>query len=154
MDALPLLTTSDKICINFCIPSIFWNKKVKRVDEEKAEWKKKIKKVRSRRKRMGGARGMAMGRDGSEGWGFRPHPTWFCLKPSLPRPAPHDGKNFPAQSPPLGPLWSPTPPSKTLLLVNLPTTITIFFFFYETYFVSKNILEITNKFIPSNQTNF
>ena len=44
------------------------------------------------------------------------------------------------------------PPRKTLLLVNLPTIITIFF--NKTYFVSKNILEITNKFILSNQTNF
>ena len=38
-----------------------------------------------------------------------------------------------------------TPPPKTLLLVNLPTIITIFF--NKTCFVNKNILEITNKFI-------
>ena len=51
---------------------------------------------------------------------------------------------------PLGP--RETPPRKTLLLVNLPTIITIVF--NKTYFVSKNILEIKNKFILSNQTNF
>ena len=34
----------------------------------------------------------------------------------------------------------------------MPTTITILF--NKTYFVNKNILEITNKFIPLNQTNF
>ena len=49
-------------------------------------------------------------------------------------------------------VFRPAPSRKTLLLVNLPTTITIVF--NKTCFVNKNILEITNKFIPSNQTNF
>ena len=46
----------------------------------------------------------------------------------------------------------PTPSYKTLFLVNLPTTITIVF--NKTYFITKNIFEITNKFIPSNQSNY
>ena len=69
-----------------------------------------------------------------------------------PCPTPHDGENFPAPSSPLGALQSPAPPHKTLLLVNFPTTIAIIF--NKTCFVNKNILEINNKFIPSNQTNF
>ena len=54
--------------------------------------------------------------------------------------------------PPLGAPRSPAPPRKTLLLVNLLTSITITF--NKTCFVSKNIFEITNKFIRSNQINF
>ena len=69
---------------------------------------------------------------------------------ALPRPAWR--RKFSCPIPPLGALRRPAPPRKTLLLVNLPTTITIVF--NKTYFVNKNILEITNKFIPSNQTNF
>ena len=83
----------------------------------------------------------------SKGWGLRPRPTWFCLTPS-----PHDGKNFLTSSPSLGALQSPTSLRRTLLIVNLSTTITIVF--NKIYFVNKNILEITNKFILSNQTNF
>ena len=93
---------------------------------------------------------MAMGQGGSEGWGLAPAPHDFVLP--YPHPALHDGKFFFAPSPPLWALRSPTPPRKILLLVNLPPTITIVF--NKTYFVSKNILEIINKFIPSNQTNF
>ena len=90
---------------------------------------------------------MAIGRGKSEGWGLRPHPTWFCLTQS-----PHDGKNFLTLSPSLRALQSSVSFRKTLLLINLSTTITIVF--NKIYFVNKNILEITNKFIPSNQTNF
>ena len=49
-------------------------------------------------------------------------------------------------------VFAPILPFKTLLLVNLLTFITIFF--NKIRFVNKNILEITNKFIPSYQTNF
>ena len=94
---------------------------------------------------------MAMGRGKSKGWGLCPRPTWFRCTPS-PRLAPHDGENFPAPSSPLGAPQNPAPPCKTLLLVNLPTTIVIVF--NKTCFVNKNILKINNKFIPSNQTNF
>ena len=44
------------------------------------------------------------------------------------------------------------PSRKTLFLVDLLTIITIFF--NKTCFINKNILKITNKFIPSNQINF
>ena len=30
--------------------------------------------------------GNGVGRDGVQGWGLRPRPTWFCLTPSLPHP--------------------------------------------------------------------
>ena len=72
---------------------------------------------------------MAMRWGGSEGWGLRPRPAWFCLTP------------FP-----------PASPCKILFLVNLPTTITTIS--NKTCFVNKNILEITNKLIPSIQSNF
>ena len=90
---------------------------------------------------------MAIGRGNSEGWGLRPRPTWFCLTPFS-----HDGKNFLTPSLSLRALQSPAPLRKTLFLINLSITITIVF--NKIYFVSKNILEITTKFIPSNQTNF
>ena len=67
-------------------------------------------------------------------------------------PAPHDKKNFLALSPPLRASWNPAPPRKTLHFVNLPTIIAIIY--KKTYFISKNVLEIKNKFIPSNSTNF
>ena len=67
-------------------------------------------------------------------------------------PVLHDSENFLTSSLLLGAPQSPVPPRKTLLLVNLPTTIA--FVFNRTYFVTKNILEIKNKFISSNQTNF
>ena len=90
---------------------------------------------------------MAIERGESEGWNFRFRPTWFCLTPS-----PHDGENFLTSSPPLGAPQSPASLRKTLLFVNLSTTITIVF--NKIYFVNKDILEITNKFISSNQINF
>ena len=81
---------------------------------------------------------------------FAPAPHDFVL--SNPHPVSHDRENFLAPSPPNGAPRSPAPPCKTLLLVNLSTTITIVF--NKTCFINKNILEITNKFIPTNQTNF
>ena len=93
---------------------------------------------------------MAMRWGGFEGWGLRPHPHGFVLP--HPRPALHEKQNFPAPSPPLWALRSLAPPRKTLLLVNFPTTIAIIF--NKTFFVNKNILEINNKFISSNQTSF
>ena len=81
---------------------------------------------------------------------FAPTPHSFILFHS--RPVLHDGENFLTSSLLFGAPQSPAPPRKTLLLINLPTTITIVF--NKTYFVNKNILKITNKFIPSNQINF
>ena len=88
------------------------------------------------------------GRGGSEGWGLHLRPAWFCLISS--RLASHDKENFLAPFPPLRALWSLAPPCKTL--AHLPITITIVF--NKTCFVNKYILEITNNFISSNQTNF
>ena len=51
----------------------------------------------------------------------------------------------------LGP--HPNPSCKTLIFVNLPQNY-YYYFFNKTCFINKNILEITNKFIPSNQTKF
>ena len=72
------------------------------------------------------------------------------MKDGVFAPAPHDGENFLPHPCPLGP--HEAPPCKTLLLINLSTTIIIVF--NKTCFISKNILKITNKFILSNQTNF
>ena len=47
---------------------------------------------------------------------------------------------------------NPALPRKTLLFVNLPYNQ--YNFFNETYLTNKNILEITTKFILSNQINF
>ena len=77
---------------------------------------------------------MAMGWCEFERWGLRP------------RPASHDGENFLAPCPTLGALRSPAPPRKILFFVNLPYNQ--YNFFNETYFINKNILEITIKFIP------
>ena len=79
---------------------------------------------------------MAMGRCESEGWGLRP------------RTASHDGENFLASSPTLRALRSLAPPRKILFFVNLPHNL--YNFLNETYFINKNILEITIKFIPEN----
>ena len=70
---------------------------------------------------------------------------------SAPTPSRMTGK-ISCPFPPLGAPRSPAPPHKTLLHVNLPITITIFF--NKTCFYNKNILKITKNFIPSNQTYF
>ena len=79
-------------------------------------------------------------------------PALYSFVLSHYRLAPHDGENFLTPSPPLGALRSPVPPRKTLLSINFPYNQ--YNFFNETYFINKNILEITTKFIPSNQINF
>ena len=91
---------------------------------------------------------MAMGRGGAgpKDGVFIPAPHGFVLP--YPRMM---GKIFLTHPCPLGPCKALSQPV-TLLLVNLSTTITIVF--NKIYFINKNILEITNKFIPSNQTNF
>ena len=91
---------------------------------------------------------MVASRDGNgvgRVWRMRPLPlsrmVLSCLIPTSPRMT---GKIFLPHPRPLGPHKAPphlTSPCKTLLLVNLLTTITIVF--NKTYFVSKNILEIT-----------
>ena len=93
---------------------------------------------------------MAIGWAGPKDSVFTPTPHSFVLL--HPRPILHDEENFLTAFLPLRAPQSPTAPHKTLLLVNLPIAITIFF--NKTCFVNKNILEITNKFIPLNQTNF
>ena len=82
--------------------------------------------------------GMAMGRARFKGWGFNSCPTSFVLFHLW--PASHDKENFLVH------------PVKLYFFVNLSRTITIVF--NKTSFVNKNIFEITNKSIPSNQTNF
>ena len=52
---------------------------------------------------------MAMERGGIKGCDLHSRPVWFCLAPFLPRPAPHDGKNFLTLSPPLGAHARPHP---------------------------------------------
>ena len=81
-----------------------------------------------------------MGQGGAKVWGLRP------------RPAPYDRENSHPISAPLGPHETPSHPVKFYFLLIYLTTSTIFF--NETYFINKNILEITTKFIPSNQINF
>ena len=86
--------------------------------------------------------GMAMGWGEAERWGLRPR-----LAP------PHMmGKNFPPHPCSLGPHEILSHLIKLYFLLIFPITSTIFF--KETYFINKNILEITTKFIPSNQINF
>ena len=78
-----------------------------------------------------------MGRGGAEGWGLRPHPTWFYLTPSPlrsapprpapPRPAPPDRENFLIPSPPLGPCKALPHLVKLYFLLICLTTSTIFF---------------------------
>ena len=91
-----------------------------------------------------------MGRVGPKDGIFTPVPYGFILP--HPRSTPHDGENCLTLSPLLGASQSLAPSRKTLLLVNLSTTITIVF--NKICFINKNILKITNKFILSNQTNF
>ena len=95
-------------------------------------------------------------RDGSEAGQDRrmrylspPSMVLFCPIPTLPYMT---GKIFLPHSRPLGPREALPPPHKTLLFVNFPYNQ--YNFFNETYFINKNILEITTKFITSNQINF
>ena len=68
-------------------------------------------------------------------------------------PAPHDRENFLPHPRPLRPRTAPFHPVKLYFLLIFPTTITVFSN-KMTCFNNKNILEIINKFILSNQTNF
>ena len=76
---------------------------------------------------------MVIEQAGAEGWDLRPRPTWFCLAPSPP-------------------LKVPSHPVKLYFLLICPYNK--YNFFNETNFINKNILEITTKFILSNQFNF
>ena len=75
------------------------------------------------------------------------------LAPSLPCPTLHDGENFLPHPRPLGPRKTLPHLVKLYFMLIFPTTITIFSN-KMTCFNNKNILEIINKFILSNQTNF
>ena len=92
-----------------------------------------------------------MERGKSKGQGLHPHPTRFCLAPSPAQPRMTRKISCPIPAP-QGPVKPhPTPPRKTLFFVNFPYNQ--YNFFNETYFITKNILEIKTKFIPSNQIN-
>ena len=79
-------------------------------------------------------------------------PPRMVLSCPIPTPPRMMGKTFPPHPHPLGPRKAPPHPVKLYFLIICPTTSTIFF--NETYFIDKNILEITTEFIPSNQINF
>ena len=67
---------------------------------------------------------MVMGWSKFEGWGLRSSSARFCLTQSQSHPAWWGKFSYPIPTP-----WDPAnphPPRKILLLVNLPTTITIF----------------------------
>ena len=95
---------------------------------------------------------MAMGRDGAgpKDRVFVPTSHDFVLL--YPHLVLHDWENFFISFLPLGAPRGLAPSRKTLLIVNLPYNK--YNFFNETYFINKNILGITTKFIPSNQINF
>ena len=93
---------------------------------------------------------MAMGR-------ARPKDAVFALAPHgfvllHPRPSPHDVEIFLPHPCPFGPCKAPPHPIKLYFLMIYPQLLQ--FFFNKTCFINKNILEIINKFIPSNQTKF
>ena len=73
-----------------------------------------------------------------EEWGLCPVLHGFILP--HPQLAPHDRENFIISSLSLRAPRSPTPPRKTLLLVNLLTTITIFFI--KTFLLVKIYLKL------------
>ena len=92
---------------------------------------------------------MAMGRGGAG-----PKDGVFALVPQdfvllHPRPLSHDTENFLLHLRPLGPCEASSHLVKLYFLLICLTISTNFF--NETYFINKNILEITTKFIPSNQ---
>ena len=91
--------------------------------------------------------GMAMGRDGDKGWGLHPCPAGFVLP--HPHPALHDEENF---FTPSLPFRAPPQPVKLHFLLIFPTISTIFLM--KPISLMQNTLEITIKFIPSNQINF
>ena len=68
-----------------------------------------------------------------------------------PYPAPAWRKYFLTHPRPLGPREALPYPVKLYFLLF---ALQLVHFFNETYFINKNILEITTKFIPSNQINF
>ena len=80
-------------------------------------------------------------------------PTLHSFVLPHPHPTLYDGENFLAPFPPFRALRSPIPPHPVKLhfLLICPQLL---LFFNKTYLINKNIFEITNKFIPSNQTNF
>ena len=79
-------------------------------------------------------------------------PPYMVLSYPIPSQTRMSGKTFSSHPRPLGPRETPSHLVKLYFLIICPTTSTIFF--NETYFIDKNILEITTKFIPSNQINF
>ena len=95
-------------------------------------------------------------RDGNGSrWGWRmgssspPRMVLSCPISASPRMT---RKTFSPHPCPLGPREAPPYPVKLYFLLICPTTNTIFF--NETYFINKNILTITTKFISLNQINF
>ena len=97
-----------------------------------------------------------MTRDGNEvGWDQRmgcSSPPYMVLSCLIPAPLHMTKKTFSTHPRPLEPHEAPPHLIKFYFLLIFPTTSTNFF--YETYFINTNILEITTKFIPSNQINF
>ena len=91
-----------------------------------------------------------------EMWGQRmgssspPHMVLFC---PIPAPPHMIEKTFSPHPHPLEPCKGLSHLIKLYFLLICLTTSTIFFLI-KTYFVNKNILEITTKFILSNQINF
>ena len=79
-------------------------------------------------------------------------PPRMVLSCFIPVPARMTRKTFSPHPCLLGPSEAPPHLVKLYFLLICPTTSTIFF--NETYFIYKNILEITTKFIPLNQINF
>ena len=79
-------------------------------------------------------------------------PPRIVLSCFIPVPARMTRKTFSPHPCLLGPSEAPPHLVKLYFLLICPTTSTIFF--NETYFIYKNILEITTKFIPLNQINF
>ena len=93
---------------------------------------------------------MAMGQGGAKD-GSLPPPLMVLSCP-IPAPPNITRKIFLPHPHPLGPCKALPYPVKLYFLLICLTTITIFF--NKTYFINKNILEITTKFISSNQTKF